>query len=78
MSNPTPTQAEVEKYHAMKTAQLTSEEYDALLEKGVRFMGHGLFNRAAWHRKVKVHGGFAWSPASQEYVDMTIQLIRSK
>lgn len=76
--NPKVSPQDAEKYYAMQTFKLTSEEYDALLAKDVRFLSHGLFNRNAWHRKVKVHGGYAWSPCTQEYVDTLLLTIRNE
>lgn len=78
MNNPKPPVQVAEKYYAMQTFQLTDDEYDALLAKDVRFLSHGLFNRNAWHRKVKVHGGTAWSPCTQEYVDTLLMTIRAE
>lgn len=77
MSTPQPlTPIEIEKHYAMREFSLTSDEYDALVEAGCRYKAHGLFNRNSWVRQVKVHGGHAWSPAGQEYVDTLIMKIR--
>lgn len=78
MNHPSPSPADIEKYYACKTFNLTEAEYDKLLERGIRYAAHGLFNRNTWARQIKVHGGFAWSPCSQEFVDTALMVIRSE
>lgn len=78
MSNQAMAPADVEKYYAMKTHELTAAEYDVLLELGFRFRAHGIFNRNTWCRKVRVHKGYSWSPCNFHDIEPHLNQIRSK
>lgn len=67
-----------EQLYAMKTFDMTADEYVALTELGYQFLSHGMFNRQSWHKKRKVHGGFAHAPIDVEFVQQDLQRMRDK